>query len=309
MSTNSKENNNEQKKIKELKKSLNLLKENNIIDTKLYEELNNKISTSNNEKLIELNDKEITDLNSKTLVQVINLSKKYNKKSNNVIDNLNFEIKSGEFHAFIGANGAGKTTTIKAIVGAYAKFDGKIIIDGFSNYTSIAKERIGYIAEKAVFPKNLNTLEYLATMAILSGISKKEAFKLAENKLKELNMENLYKKNPNNFSSGQKKKVLLTQALINNPKILIMDEPAANLDPIARIELFDLLKQLQSKGVSIFISSHILAELDKYADHVTILDGGKIVYTGKINHDVNLESLYLKFVKKGSIDNPIKIKN
>lgn len=309
MSTNSKENNNEQKKIKELKKSLNLLKENNIIDTKLYEELNNKISISNNEKLIELNDKEITDLNSKTLVQVINLSKKYNKKSNNVIDNLNFEIKSGEFHAFIGANGAGKTTTIKAIVGAYAKFDGKIIIDGFPNYTSIAKERIGYIAEKAVFPKNLNTLEYLATMAILSGISKKEAFKLAENKLKELNMKNLYKKNPNNFSSGQKKKVLLAQALINNPKILIMDEPAANLDPIARIELFDLLKQLQSKGVSIFISSHILAELDKYADHVTILDGGKIVYTGKINHDVNLESLYLKFVKKGSIDNPIKIKN
>lgn len=90
---------------------------------------------------------------SQTLVQVLNLSKKYNRKSKNVIDNLNFEIKSGEFHTFIGTNGAGKNTTIKVIVGPYANFEGQILIDDFENYTALAKERIDYIPEKAVFPK------------------------------------------------------------------------------------------------------------------------------------------------------------
>ena len=115
---------------------------------------------------------------SQTLLQVLNLSKKYNRKSKNVIDNLNFKIKSGELHAFTGTNGAGKTTTIKVIVEAYANFEWQILIDGFDKHTSLAKERIDYILEKAVFPKNMNTFEYLVTMAMLSGIHKKRSNKI-----------------------------------------------------------------------------------------------------------------------------------
>ena len=95
-----------------------------------------------------------------------------------MIDNLNFEIKSGEFHAFTGTNSAGKTTTIKVIIGTYVNFEGQILIDGFDNHRSLAKERIDYIPEKAVFPKNMNTFEYLVTMAVLSGIHKKEVIRL-----------------------------------------------------------------------------------------------------------------------------------
>ena len=119
-----------------------------------------------------------------TLAQVLNLSKKYNRKSENVIDNLNFEIKSVEFHDFTGANGASKTTTIKVIFGAYANFEGQILIDGFDNHTALAKERIDYIPEKDVFPKNMNTFEYLVTMAVLSVIHKKEVIRLANEKNK-----------------------------------------------------------------------------------------------------------------------------
>jgi ABC-2 type transport system ATP-binding protein len=90
----------------------------------------------------------------------------------------------------------------------------------------------------------------------------------------------LRKKSPNSFSSGQKKKILLAQALIHNPDIIIMDEPVANLDPKARMEFFDLLASLRKKGKAIFVSSHVLAELDRYADSATILDGGNIVYSG-----------------------------
>jgi ABC-2 type transport system ATP-binding protein len=87
-------------------------------------------------------------------------------------------------------------------------------------------------------------------------------------------------KTPNSFSSGQKKKILLAQALIHDPDIIIMDEPVANLDPKARTEFFSLLIDLRKKRKAIFISSHVLAELDRYADSATILDGGKIIYSG-----------------------------
>lgn len=87
-------------------------------------------------------------------------------------------------------------------------------------------------------------------------------------------------RSPNTFSSGQKKKVLLSQTLIHDPDIIIMDEPVANLDPKARIDFFDNLMELRKKNKAIFISSHVLAELDMYADALTILDGGKIVYSG-----------------------------
>ncbi|GHU49348.1 hypothetical protein FACS189459_0630 [Bacilli bacterium] len=117
-------------------------------------------------------------------------------------------------------------------------------------------------------------------MTILSGISHKDAKIYAEQRLKDLNMWNLKNKSPNSFSSGQKKKILLAQALVHNPKIIIMDEPTANLDPKASLEFFETLHKLRSSGVAIFISSHILSELDAFSDSVTILDGGKIVFDG-----------------------------
>lgn len=214
---------------------------------------------------------------------VINLTKRYKKNMLPAISELNFRVGHGEFHAFIGGNGAGKTTTIKSIVGAYAKYEGEIYFSGYINSSLEAKRTMGYIPEIARFPDNTSTYSYLLNMALLSELKKDEAKKTVEKILVDLNMQKLAKKSPNTFSSGQKKKILLAQALIHNPKILIMDEPAANLDPRARIDFFETLKKLQHQGKSIFISSHILNEVDKYATHATILDGGKIVFTGSLD--------------------------
>lgn len=214
---------------------------------------------------------------------VINLTKRYKKNMLPAISELNFRVGHGEFHAFIGGNGAGKTTTIKSIVGAYAKYEGEIYFSGYINSSLEAKRTMGYIPEIARFPDNTSTYSYLLNMALLSELKKDEAKKTVEKILIDLNMQKLAKKSPNTFSSGQKKKILLAQALIHNPKILIMDEPAANLDPTARIDFFETLKKLQHQGKSIFISSHILNEVDKYATHATILDGGKIVFTSSLD--------------------------
>lgn len=234
-------------------------------------------------------DESIIDKNA--VLQVINLSKKYKYNGKYVINNLNFKVLKGQFHAFIGGNGAGKTTTIKSLVGAYTKYEGKIFLSQIDNRNPESKRKIGYIPEIARFPDGLSTMEYLMVMASLSGVDKQQAKKYINEKLVEFNMIKLANKSPNDFSSGQKKKILLIQALVNDPELIIMDEPAANLDPVARDEFFKLLKELQHQGKAIFISSHILSELDKFADSATVLDGGRIVFTGAINKDENLYQL------------------
>lgn len=220
------------------------------------------------------------ELKNKPILYVENLYKKYPKKKSPAINHISFKVYPGQFHAFIGANGAGKTTSIKSIIGAYARWSGTVLIDGYENTSIEAKKSLGYIPENARFPSRMSCFSYLVWMARLTGMSKKESKDFATNKLQELKLWNLRSKSPNSFSSGQKKKVLLAQALIHNPRILVMDEPAANLDPKARLELFDTLNKLKNEGKAIFISSHVLAELDRYANAATILDGGKIVFTG-----------------------------
>lgn len=242
------------------------------------------------------------------IVSIINLTKHYKGRTNPAINNISFNIYPGQFHAFIGANGAGKTTTIKSIISAYSnkKYKGEIKINGCLNFTADGKSVLGYIPEEAKFPKKMSTKNYLISMACLSGLSNKDAKQKVNTILTNLGLTELENKCPDSFSSGQKKKILLAQALIHDPKVLIMDEPAANLDPLARDELFENLINLQKEGKAIFLSSHILDEIGKYATYVTILDGGSIVYDGSIDKNTDLSQLYRKYVKLGSVDTGIK---
>lgn len=228
-------------------------------------------------------------------IKVTNFSKRYRGRNNYAVKDVSFEVKPGEFHGFIGANGAGKTTTIKSLIGAYANYDGKVEIFGHLNKTKAAKLKMGYIPEAANFPKTLNTLQYITHMAHLSGMSMKDAKAFANKELDEIGLGNLKKAKPMSFSSGQKKKVLLAQALVADPDVIIMDEPAANLDPKARAEFFDTLKKLQARGKAIFISSHILSELEHFITSATILDGGKVVYSGTKEKLLGTKGLEYRF--------------
>lgn len=216
-------------------------------------------------------------------IEVSNLSKKYKGNQNFSVASASFIVKPGELHGFIGANGAGKTTTIKSIVGAYATFGGNINIFGYKNTTKQAKSFIGYIPEKADFPTGYSTLAYLKSIAVLRGVPREEAGAFALNKLQQLGISEIARRSPIKLSSGQKKKVLLIQALLHNPKVIIADEPAANLDPKARVEFFDTIKKLaKEEKIAFFVSSHILDELEKHIDSLTILEAGKIMYTGSM---------------------------
>ncbi|WP_406614513.1 ABC transporter ATP-binding protein [Mycoplasma corogypsi] len=227
------------------------------------------------------------------ILQISNLNKVYNSSKTGVFD-LNFEIKKGEFHAFIGENGAGKTTTIKCIIGSYNSFSGKVLINGIENTNPNSKKHLGYVPEYVNFPKELTTFSYLKSFALLNEIPKNVAEIKINQYLEKFGILDLKNKKPANFSSGQKKKVLLIQSLLHDPEIIILDEPAANLDPRARYELFNLLNELKNEGKSIFISSHVLSEIDKYTDSLTLIDKGKILYSGtKYDH---LESIFYEKV-------------
>ncbi len=218
---------------------------------------------------------------SENIIEVKNLTKNFKKIT--PVNDISFAVKRGSFHGFLGANGAGKTTTIKIMIGAYNQYKGEILINGISSKLKEAKNIVGYVPEHPIFPIAQNVATYLTYMGYLSGIKLQDSKKRVIELLTKYGIRHLAKKNPNKLSSGQKKKVLLIQALINSPSLLIMDEPASNLDPIARDELFKDLKDLNKEGVTIFITSHILAELDGFINDTTILSKGKVIYSGDVD--------------------------
>lgn len=219
------------------------------------------------------------------------------------VNSINLKVTRGAIHGFIGPNGSGKTTTIKTIIGAIMPTNGKLYVNGYESGTVEAKKSIGYIPENARFPKRISTYDYLVSMGQLSGLKNSDSRTKAKEILEGLNLWKFHKKNPNSFSSGMKKKVLLAQSLLNNPDLLILDEPAANLDPTARFELFNDLKALSKAGKTIFISSHILSELQTLVDEVTILNFGQIVYSGNISSDTKTQVL----LRTSNDDEVIKI--
>ncbi|VEU78286.1 ABC transporter ATP-binding protein [Mycoplasmopsis columbinasalis] len=211
------------------------------------------------------------------------------------LDDVSFTIKKGQFHGFIGDNGAGKTTTIRSILGFYSNYIGKIFINSELAQLEKTKLTIGYIPEVALFPKQLTIREYLIAMARISKIPSKDVIRRVDALLADFGFNTSeFNKSPSQMSSGQKKKIMLMQALLSNPDILIMDEPVANLDPTARNDFYQLIKKLNQAGKTIFISSHILLELEQYIDSYTILKDGKVLESGILaEKNKNIEYNYI----------------
>lgn len=203
------------------------------------------------------------------------------------VRNISFKVGRGVIHGFLGHNGAGKTTTIKTVIGAMKKDMGAIKVYGYDCGTVDANRMIGYIPESARFPRRMSCFEYMVTMARLSGVSSKDAADVAERILREIGLWDVRKRNPNFFSSGMAKKVLLAQSLINDPHILILDEPAENLDPSARKQLYDELLKYRNEGRTIFISSHVLAEIEPIVDEITVMKMGRVLYSGRVRSVIN----------------------
>jgi ABC-2 type transport system ATP-binding protein len=223
------------------------------------------------------------------MINIVNLSKKYNSVT--VFENLSLNIPEGSLAVIYGENGAGKTTLIKALTGLITVNGGTI--DIISN----SKSKIGIYLGHDFLIEKLTVREYL----YLSGVLKKIAEIELQNKIldisKKLNFEKYLDYLISNVSLGTKTKVLFSATILNDPKILIMDEPFLGIDILTLNEIIILLKQLKQNGCTIFISSHQVDILENIIDKIIILKNGKIIIDDTINNlDLSNASQLTNFV-------------
>lgn len=212
-------------------------------------------------------------------------------------DGVTFDVYSGEIFGFIGPNGAGKSTTIRAIMGTIFKTSGVINVfslDAGKNSKEIKKE-LGYVPAEVEYYKYMKVKDLLNyANSFLKRSKKDEITSLA----KELDLD--LNRKISELSFGNKKKVAIIQAIIRKPKLLILDEGASGLDPLIQSKLFGLLNKLKKEGVAILLSSHNLAEVEKYCDRVGVIKDGKIVKIEDVkkSKNINTKLVYVKTKEK-----------
>ena len=215
--------------------------------------------------------------------EVRNLSRVFGKTV--AVDNISFSFEDGNIFGFIGPNGAGKTTTIRIMATLDLATSGDVFYDGVSAtlYPEAVRRVVGYMPDSLPGYKDIQVWEYLDFFARSFGLKGAERTRALNDIVDFTNLGELRHKFLFALSKGMKQRVSLARALIHNPKVLIMDEPAAGLDPRARHELRTLLKILAEQKKAIFLSSHILSELQDICDGAVIIEQGKLLSAGTLN--------------------------
>ncbi len=213
-------------------------------------------------------------------LEVRKLTKKYRKSLVNSVDGISFSLKEGEILGFLGPNGSGKTTTIQMLLGLLSPTSGEIFYFGkdFFTHRSESLHSVSFASTYTNLPSNLTVEENLHVFGKIYGYTKKETLQQAMPLLEQLGMDKLLHRTASGFSSGQMTRLMLVKALFINPKIVLLDEPTASLDPEASNELCKLLLERREKtGLSILFTSHKLQEVSDLCDRVIFLKKGKIV--------------------------------
>lgn len=211
-----------------------------------------------------------------------NINKSYGK--NIAVDKLNLCVKEGEFFGFLGPNGAGKTTTIRMLTGILKPDSGKISINQFLlKQQREISEKIGVVPESRGFYDWMTAVEYLSFFGNLYGIKNNELKNHIESLLTQVGLKDRKNSLIGTYSRGMRQRLGLARALINNPKVLFLDEPTLGLDPQGQLDVQQLLKKLNSEGTTIFLSSHLLDEVSSLCSRFGIINKGKLVAEGTID--------------------------
>lgn len=212
-------------------------------------------------------------------IVVKNLTKKYG--SQKAVDDISFEVKTGEILGFLGPNGAGKTTTMKAITSYLSPSSGTIHVGQYSSQdqSEEVKRCIGYLPETNPLYEEMAVIDYLGFCAEIQGVAKDKIKERIRHMVHVCGLEVEKHKKINELSKGYRQRVGLAQALIHDPQVLILDEPTTGLDPNQIVEIRELIKKI-GKEKTVILSSHILAEVEATCDRIMIINKGRIVADG-----------------------------
>lgn len=225
------------------------------------------------------------------ILKTTDLCKKF--KGQIAVNNVSLNIEKNSIYGLLGPNGAGKSTTLKMITGILKPTSGSIEFDGHI-WKRDDLNHIGALIEMPPLYENLTAYENLKVRATLLGLDDLRI----EEVLQIVRLTDTGKKRTGQFSLGMKQRLGIALALLNHPKLLILDEPTNGLDPVGIEELRELIRSFPEKGITVILSSHILSEVQQIADHIGIISGGVLGYSNKINPNEDLEKLFMQVIKE-----------
>jgi len=233
------------------------------------------------------------------LIILENTTKRYDSLT--AVDNVSFSVTAGEYFALLGPNGAGKTTIVKMLLDFTRPTSGSLSLSGLSSTHSVCRTAIGYLAENQHIPPYLSGWQYLLRCAELLEISRSDAMDQSKRIVELIGMQGREYTKVGTYSKGMIQRFGLGAALLGDPKLLILDEPTAGLDPIGIREIRHLLESLKHQGMTIFLNSHLLSEVAEICDTAAIINRGKLLVKDAISAIVNdgdtLEDVFVRLVK------------
>jgi ABC-2 type transport system ATP-binding protein len=207
-------------------------------------------------------------------IETIGLTKRYGSLT--AVNKLDLKVERNTIHGFLGPNGAGKTTTIKIMVGLLKPNEGTVRVLGQELHEDQADVRlgIGYMPELPRFPKHLKGWELLDIYGRMYGMTEQQRKEQIPKLVGMVGLRGREKDLIGKYSKGMQQRIGIAQALLNNPELVILDEPSLGLDPVGMVEVRELLKEIAKEGVTVFVSSHLLFEVEQVCSHVTIINRG-----------------------------------
>nr|WP_246470302.1 ABC transporter ATP-binding protein [Streptomyces olivoverticillatus] len=212
-----------------------------------------------------------------TVIATESLSKRYPRVT--ALDRLSLDITPG-VTGLVGANGAGKSTLIKILLGLSPATEGRAEVLGLDVATQGAeiRERVGYMPEHDCLPPDVSATEFVVHMARMSGLPPTAARERTADTLRHVGLYEERYRPMGGYSTGMKQRVKLAQALVHDPRLVLLDEPTNGLDPVGRDEMLGLIRRVHTDfGISVLVTSHLLGELERTCDHVVVIDGGKLL--------------------------------
>ncbi|MDP4089845.1 MAG: ABC transporter ATP-binding protein [Bacillota bacterium] len=218
------------------------------------------------------------------MLKVSKLQKSYGDLK--VLKEISFEIEKGKTYGFLGPNGAGKTTTMNILTGLIDFDGGEILLDGekFNRSKSNLLKKVGYLPQTPVFYGYMTAYEYLNFIGELSSMPSSKIKKKSQELLEIMGLADAAKRKVGGYSGGMKQRFGLAVALFNEPELLILDEPTSALDPEGRAEILKLIKELKKEGMTVFLSTHILNDVERTCDEVSIINHGEIILSDNLEH-------------------------
>jgi len=252
------------------------------------------------------------------MIAVTNLSKSYGDIK--ALKNIDFSIKKGEIFGLLGPNGAGKSTTIKILSTLLSCDSGQVIIDGFSLKSNLekCKKIIGVVPQEISLYENFSAYDNLLFWGKLNGVGGKKLQQKIDILLEMIGLSHRKNDLIKTYSGGMKRRINIAVALLHEPKILFMDEPTTGVDPQSRNKIFDIIEDLNKKGLTIIYTTHYMEEVERLCSTIAIIDNGKIVVQGtkaelqklcnlKETVSLEIETISKKKLKKLQVSLPFKI--